>query len=407
METVNNGPLKGIRLTEFTSAWAGPYATCLLALLGMEIIKVESRQWLDHSRILSFSTGRQFTNPDQSEVFNNLNLNKKSVTLNLKKPGSVELAKKLVSVSDVVMENMRPGVMQRLGLGYETLRESKPDIIYLSSSACGQTGPHRQYVGYAPTFAALGGVSFITGYEDRQPSNFMGAIDLRSATTSAVAILAALYQHQRTGKGQYIDLASQETIAVLNGEALMDYILNQHVRMRRGNTDDLMAPHNCYRCAGEDNWVSIAVADDQEWQGLCRVMGRPELARDERFADQKKRLENQTDLDRIIAEWTRNQDYYQVMEKLQKEGVAATVVLSAEGLFKNSHVRERRILQQIEHPEVGDDWVVAPPWRLSATPAGIHRHARLLGEHNDYVFNELLGMSTDEIEKLQTEQVIF
>lgn len=407
METVNNGPLKGIRLTEFTSAWAGPYATCLLALLGMEIIKVESRQWLDHSRMLSFSTGRQFTNPDQSEVFNNLNLNKKSVTLNLKKPGSVELAKKLVSVSDVVMENMRPGVMQRLGLGYETLRESKPDIIYLSSSACGQTGPHRQYVGYAPTFAALGGVSFITGYEDRQPSNFMGAIDLRSATTSAVAILAAMYQHQRTGKGQYIDLASQETIAVLNGEALMDYILNQHVRMRRGNTDDLMAPHNCYRCAGEDNWVSIAVADDQEWQGLCRAMGRPELARDERFADQKKRLENQTDLDRIIAEWTRDQDYYQVMEKLQKEGVAATVVLSAEGLFKDSHIRERRILQQIEHPEVGDDWVVAPPWRLSVTPAGVHRHAPLLGEHNDYVFNELLGLSTDEIEKLQAEQVIF
>jgi len=167
---MKSGPLEGVRLTEFTSAWAGPYATCLLGFLGAEIIKVESRMRLDHSRNLSFSTGKRFSGPDESEVFDNLNLNKKSITLNLKAPRAIDLAKKVAGVSDVVMENMRPGVMPRLGLGYEVLREIKPDLIYLSSSACGQEGPEREYVGYAPTFAALGrGFSYITGYEDWPP----------------------------------------------------------------------------------------------------------------------------------------------------------------------------------------------------------------------------------------------
>ncbi|MBU2547088.1 MAG: CoA transferase [Proteobacteria bacterium] len=407
MESQNQGPLKGVRLTEFTSAWAGPYAACLLGFLGAEVIKVESRRRLDHSRVLSFSTGRKFENPDQSPVFNNLNLNKKSVNLNLTQPRAIELARKLAMVSDVVMENMRPGVMERLGLGYEVLRQEKPDIIYLSSSACGQVGPHRQYVGYAPTFAALGGLSHITGYEDWPPSNFMGAIDLRSATTSALAMVSALIQHQRTGRGQYIDMASQESIAVMNGEALMDYILNGRVRGRRGNREDGMAPHNCYCCAGEDQWVSIAVCTDEEWQALCRAMGQPELAQDPRFSDRETRWRNQEELDGIITVWTRDRDAYRVTEILQQAGVAAAPSLSAEGLFNDPHLKEREVLRQVDHPEVGRDWVVAPPWRLSATPAGIRRHAPLLGEDNDYVFQTLLGMDPEEIESLKAEQVIY
>ena len=403
----NGGPLKGVRLIEFTTAWAGPYATCLLAMLGMEIIKVESRHWLDHARARSFSTGRYFTNPDQSGVFNNLNLNKKSVTLNLQKPEAVEIAKRLVALSDAVMENMRPGVMGRLGLDYKAVRRIKPNIIYLSSSACGQEGPEREYVGYAPTFAALGGLCLNTGYEDWPPSNFMGAIDLRSATTSAVAIIAALVYRQRTDKGQYIDLASQESIAVLNGEALMDYLLNKRVRTRRGNKDDVMAPHNCYRCAGRDNWISIAVANDKEWRALCRAMDRRELANDRRFADQKARLRNQVELDEIITEWTRDRDYYQVMEVLQEVGVAAAPSLSAEGLFKDPHIRKRKVFRQVGHPLLGRNWVVAPPWRLSETPGVIHRHAPLLGEHNNHVFQDLLGMTPKEIEALKQEEVIF
>ena len=404
---MKEGPLEGVRLTEFTSAWAGPYATCLLGFLGAEIIKVESRIHLDHARNLSFSTGRQFTGPDESEVFDNLNLNKKSVTLNLKEPRAIDLAIKLAGVSDVVMENMRPGVMPRLGLGYEAIRETKPDLIYLSSSACGQKGPEKEYVGYAPTFAAMGGISFITGYEDWPPSNFMGAIDLRSATTAAASILAALVQKQRTGKGQYIDMASQESIAVLMGDVILDYVMNQRIQTRRGNKGYRIAPHNCYRCSGEDKWISIAVATDREWEGLCRTMDRPDLIRDIRYATPEDRYRQQDELDRIISEWTGDKEGYELTARLQSAGVAAAPTLSSEGLFKDSHVRDRGVFLQVEHPVIGKDWVIAPPWRLSETPAQINRHAPLLGEHNNYVFGELLGMSSAEITRLEQEKIIY
>ena len=404
---MNGGPLRGVRLTEFTSAWAGPYAACLLGFLGAEIIKVESRMRLDHSRKLSFSTGKQFSGPDESEVFNNINLNKKSITLNLKSPRAIDLAKKVVAVSDAVMENMRPGVMPRLGLGYEALRETKPDLIYLSSSACGQKGPEREYVGYAPTFAALGGVSYITGYEDWPPSNFMGAIDLRSATTAAASILAALVQKQRTAKGQYVDMASQESIAVLIGDVILDYVMNQRIQTRRGNKGYRIAPHNCYRCAGDDKWISIAVATNREWEGLCSAMGRPDLSEDQRFAVPEDRYKNQDELDRMISDWTGDKESYELMKQLQKAGVAAAPTLSSEGLFKDPHIRDRGVFRQVEHPVIGKDWVIAPPWRLSETPAQINRHAPLLGEHNEYVFGELLGMSAGEIENLKQEKVIY
>ncbi len=404
---MDHGPLKGVRITEFTSAWAGPYATCLLGFLGAEVIKVESRRRVDHSRNLAFTTGTEFSGPDESPVFNTLNLNKMSVTLNLSKPEAIEIAKRLVKESDVVVENMRPGVVPRLGLGYEVLREVKPDLVYLSSSSCGQTGPEREYVGYAPTFAALGGLSFVTGYEDWPPSNFMGSIDLRSAATAAFAILTALLYRQRTGEGQYIDLASQESIAVLCGDLFLEFVLNSEIPMRQGNKDESMAPHNCYPCRGEDKWVSIAVATDQEWQSLCQVMGMPELADDERFAQSRKRWENQEELDRIIGRWTSDKDYYEITESLQAVQVAASPSLSSEGLFKDPHLKERNLFREIEHPVIGKDWVTAPPWILSETPAEIKRHAPLLGEHNDLVLRQMLGMSPEEIKKLEEEEVIY
>ena len=404
---MNNGPLKSVRITEFTSAWAGPYTTCILAFLGAEVIKVESRKRVDHSRMLSFSTGRVFSGTDESSVFNNLNLNKMSVSLNLKEPKAVEIAKELAKISDVVMENMRPGVMPRLGLGYEVLKEVNPELIYISSSACGQTGPEREYVGYAPTFAALGGISHLTGYEDWPPSNFMGAIDLRSATTSALAILMALCHRQRTGEGQYIDMSSQESIAVLTGDVLLEYIMNQRVAKREGNRDEIMAPHNCYPCQGEDKWISIAVATDPEWEALCEIMGKPELIGDERFSDPYRRWNNHEALDQIIGDWTKDQDYYEVMKKLQDKGVATAPSLSAEGLFKDPHLKERGVFVEVDHPVMGKDWVIAPPWKLSASPAGIYRHSPLLGESNEHVFHELLGMPLEEVKSLEEEQVIY
>ncbi len=404
---MSDGSLSGVTVTEFTSAWAGPYATCLLGLLGAEVIKVESRKRIDHSRFTSFTTGKVFSSPDESSVFNILNLNKLSVCLNLSEPKAIEIAKQVVEMSDVVVENMRPGVIARLGLDYAALHELKPDLIYLSSSACGQTGPDREHAGYAPHFAGAAGLSFITGYEDWLPSLLAGAFDLRSATTAAFAILAALLYRQRTGEGQYIDLASQEAIAMLNIDALMDYAMNGRVRTRQGNKHDRMAPHGCYRCRGDDNWISIAVANDQEWRALCNAMGEPELAQDTRFSSTEARWRDQDQLDPLISDWTRNQDYYEVMHKLQEVGVAATPSLSNKALLDDPHVVARKIFTQVEHPLMGTDWVIAPPWRLSDTPASIRRHAPLLGEHNHEIFERRLGMSREEIERLEEEQVIY
>jgi benzylsuccinate CoA-transferase BbsF subunit len=402
-----DGPLKGVRITEFTSAWAGPYATCLLGFLGAEVIKVESRRRLDHSRFTAFTTGRAFEGPDESPVFDILNLNKLSVCLNLAEARAVEIAKRLVGKSDVVVENMRPGVIARLGLDYEALSGVKPDIVYLSSSACGQTGPHRQHAGYAPNFAGAAGLCYVSGYEDWPPSILSGAFDLRSATTAAFAILAALVCRQRTGEGQYIDMSSQEAIAMLNTPALMDYAMNRRVQTRRGNRDDRMAPHNCYRCRGDDNWISIAVADDEEWGSLCAAMGRPQLAENERFSTIELRLKNQEELDRLIGDWTADRDDYELMHMLQKVGVAATPSLSSKGLFNDPHLKERGVFVQVDHPVLKKDWVVSPPWQLSRTPAGIHRHSPLLGEHTHQIFEQLLGMTRAEIETLEKEGVVY
>jgi crotonobetainyl-CoA:carnitine CoA-transferase CaiB-like acyl-CoA transferase len=371
------------------------------------VIKVESRQRPDHSRKISFTTGKAFQTLDESEVFNNLNLNKRSVCLNLKRPEAVEIAKKLIEVSDVVMENMRPGVVPRLGLGYDDAKAIKPDVIYISSSACGQTGPDKEYIGYAPTFAALAGLPHVTGYPDWPPSNFLGSIDLRSACTSAFAILAALYYRQQTGEGQYIDLASQEAIATYAGDIFLDYVMNRRVPMRQGNRNDVMAPHNCYRCKGEDKWISIAVATQTEWESLCRTMGKGDLFDDPRFADSTNRKTNEEELDTIIADWTRDKDPYDVMALLQNAGVAATPSLSSEALFNDPHFKERHIFRQVDHPVIGKNWVIAPPWQFSETPAAIRSCGPRLGGHTEEIFSGYLGMSPDEIDKLKKENVIY
>lgn len=400
-------PLEGIRIADFSWAWAGSHATELLAFMGAEVIKIESMTRVDFVRRLSFTTGQQFTSVNQSYVFNDINLNKKSIQLNLSQPRAIELAKKLVSISDVTAQNMRPGVIERLGLGYEVLREIKPDIIYLSSSARGGVGPERSYSGYAPNFAAVGGILHITGMPGKRPGVMTGEIDLLSAITSTFAVLAALNHRIRTGEGQHIDLSSAESISVLIGDVLMDYLANGFVPTRRGNLDDYMAPHNCYRCKGEDKWVSIAVATDEEWAALCQVMGNPDWAKAERFLTATARRGNQPEMDRMIGQWTINYRHHEVMEMLQAAGVAAMPCFDAGELFENPHLQQRQNWAKVVHPELGEQFVLGPPWKLSVTPAKITSASPLMGEHSHYVFKELLGLSDGEIKRLEEEQVIY
>lgn len=405
-EQSKEGILHGLRVADFAWAWAGPYATELLAFLGAQVIKVESTKRIDPVRQGSFTTGQTFTGVDASTAFHELNLGKLGIKLNLSQPKAIELAKRLVSLSDVVVQNMRPGAMERLGLGYEALRQVKPDIIYLSSSARGTTGPEREYSGYASHFAALGGIAHITGMPDSEPARGGGEMDLLSGATAAYALLAALIHRHNTGEGQHIDLSFSEVVSVLLGEVLMDYLANGRVREARGNRDEFMAPHNSYRCSGEDKWVSIAVATDEEWQALCQVMGNPAWANEERFGTASARWQNQAELDRLIEQWTSNYSHYEITAVLQPVGVAAVPCFNSEELFHNPHLNQRQCWTEVVHPVLGKQMVLTPPWKLSATPARIGSAAPLIGQHSHYVFRELLGLTDAEIRLLEEEEVI-
>jgi benzylsuccinate CoA-transferase BbsF subunit len=400
-------PLEGIRIADFSWAWAGPYATMLLAFMGAEVIKVETSKRPDHTRLRALATGPSAKDPDWSPIFNDLNLNKMAITLDLSRPRAVGLAKGLVGISDVVAENFRPGVMDRLGLGYQALKEVKPDIVMLSSSSHGAAGPESKYAGYAPIFATHGGLAYLTGYPDARPVPLMGSSDLRSAATSAFAILIALFHRARSGEGQHIDLSSVETISVLIGDALLDYILNKRIPIRQGNRDEIMAPHNCYPCRGEDKWVSIAIATEEEWQSFCHALGNPPWTGDGKFSDAYRRWQNQEELDRLIGEWTINYTHHEVAQRLQQAGVAAIPSFDGTELFQNPHLKERGLATEVTHPTIGNRVVLNPPWKFSETPAQISQRGPLLGEHNGYIFGDLLGVPEEEITQMEEEGVFY
>ena len=399
--------LNGIRVADFSWVWAGPLATLLLSFMGAEIIKIESRKRVDQMRQGSITTGDSFSDFNASPIFNNANLNKKGVTLDLSRPEGVTLAKRIVAVSDLTLENMRPGVMDKLGLGYKELAKVNPDIIMLSASGFGSSGPYREYAGYAPIFAAFGGLAYLTGYGDGEPNTMSGVMDLRVGTASAFALLAALIHRQKTGEGQYIDLSSSECVSTLVGAELMEYTMNKTSPFRCGNQDAIMAPHNCYRCKGRDKWISIAVATDEEWKALCGVMGNPAWTRDDPFTTVYSRWQNRVELDKHISEWTINYTHNEAMTMLQAAGVAAMPSFSAKDILLDPHVKARDLVREIEHPVLGKKVVINPAWKLSETPASIRKASPLLGEHNEEVFGGLLGMSKEEIKKLEDEQIIY
>ncbi|MDY6933877.1 MAG: CoA transferase [Spirochaetota bacterium] len=399
-------PLQGIRIADFSQIWAGPYATMLLSQMGAEVIKIESDTRPDFARFQSITTQQFSFEKEKSTIFHDLNLNKYSITLNITVPKGVELAKRLVALSDIAIDNFRPGVMDKLGMGYDILKEVRPDLIYLASSTRGSEGPESRYAGFAVSFAALSGTAYLNGYLDDMPHPMVGRMDLISGATAAFAIMAALVHRQKSGEGQYIDLSSTESISVLLGDKIMDYTMNQRVASPMGNQDSIMAPHNCYRCKGEDKWVSIAICNDDEWKAFCDVVDHLDWTRDERFSDAYSRKQNEKELDQLISQWTMNHTHYEVMEMLQKSGVAATPSLSSKELYEDIHLKERNFSVEVEHPVVGRQSVIGAPWEL----AGIKREysaSPTFGQHTDYVFSERLGLSEDEISKLREEMVIF
>ncbi|MBW2280865.1 MAG: CoA transferase [Deltaproteobacteria bacterium] len=399
------GPLAGVRVVDMTWAWAGPHGTQLLALLGAEVIKVESHARLDHSRMRSLMGGAMKTGPDGSPIFNDLNANKLSLTLDLRKDAARDLLRRLVSVSDVLAQNMRPGVLERLGLSYEELTRFKSDLIMLSSSAVGSTGPERLYAGYAPTFASLSGIADVTGYPDGPPQPLSGSVDLRVGTAGAFAVVAALYRRRQTGEGQHIDLSSTEVMTSMMGEAFMELSMTGRVPGRNGNRHDVMAPHGCYPCAGEDQWVSIAIGSDEEWTALKAALGDPGLEA-EAYAGPAERWQNQESLDPIIERWTRQRPLGDAVDQLQAAGVPAMRVHLEDSIASDPHVVARGYFQELEHPVLGRRLVGGAPWTFSEDDVGVHRPAPLLGQHNEAVLGDILGLAPEEIERLVADEVV-
>ena len=406
---MQQGPLSGIRVVGMTQWQAGPSCTLLIAFLGAEVIKVESFTHLDPFRQSFFPTQEpdQEDRPyDRTTSFHTNNAGKLSVQLNLKHPKGIALMKELLATADGFVYNMRQVAIDKLGLDYESLKAINPGLVVLSMTNSGSTGPERDYYGYAPTFVGLGGVSYISGYPDHAPCEHTGWPDTEVGAWAAFSLLAGLHQRERTGKGTYVDYSGREAMAWTAGEALMDYTLNSRVRGRVGNRDDFMAPHNVYRCQGEESWITIAVASDAEWEALCDVMGRPAWTSDERFATTLNRWKNQDEMDKLLEEWTSQHDNVGLMERLQEAGVAAVPSYSNEELYSGPHLRERDFFKVVEHPLGGAHPMSRPPWGLSETPADIDRPAPLMGEHNEYVLHDVLGHSLDEIAGLKDEQAV-
>ena len=395
-------PLEGIRVLEPGMIWAAPDSTEHLAAMGAEVIKIES-----------LVRSERWTRGTPMGAFNQINRNKLDITLDLRKPQGAELFKRLVKISDVIVENYSPRVMKNFGLDYPVLKEVKPDIIMVSASGFGQWGQWGNYMGYGVLIEAASGLMDLTGYANDVPSRPTGTVaysDLVVSYDIAFAVLTALHYRQRTGKGQWIDLSQYEAFIAHHGEALMDYAMNGNVQKRIGNRDQSMAPHGCYQCKGNDKWVAIAVSSDEEWQALCNALDNPPWTLEERFSDSLSRWQNQEDLDKLIEEWTSPREHYEVMHILQAVGVPAGAVLSAKDLLMDPHMKERGFWQQVTHPGDAEGDVprlyLGPVVRLSKTPGSLLRPAPTLGRDNDLVLRGHLGLADEEIAKLAEEEVI-
>jgi benzylsuccinate CoA-transferase BbsF subunit len=399
--------LSGLRVADFTWAWAGPYATTLLADFGAEVINVETWPRTSNMRAQPPFKGGVVNIPDGSGWWSTNQRNKLSVTLDLKQPTGLALARRLVAISDVAIENFAPGVLERLGLGYEELRRVRPDIVLVSMSAYGGTGPYSNYVAYGTHLAMASGLAHISGFPDGKPAQIAIPYgDPIGGLTGALAVLAALQHRARTGEGQYIDISQHEALAALVPEPLLEYAINRRVMGRRGNRHEAMAPHGCYPCKDDNTWVTIAVGSDREWRALRRALGDPDWARDPRLDQAATRLAAREELDARLADWTLRRTPQEAAALLQAHGIASAPCHSGATILQDPQLQARRFFVRDRSPEVGGKLMQGPAWKMSATPGKVRRGAPLLGRDNSYVLRRLLGLTPGDISALRRAGVL-
>ena len=407
-------PLQHIRATVLTQAWAGAFATRLLSDMGAEVIQVESLNRIDPWRggyppRLSGSYPNQ--NPgdrpfDRNAAYNSVNAGKKAITLDLNHSEAIETFLKLVSVSDIVAENFSGRVLPNLGLEYPVLRAANPSVILLRMPAYGVNGPYANYMGNGGTIEPMSGITSLLGYEGGPPMN-SGVMhtDPFAGFMGMAALMIALRHRARTGRGQEIDLSQQETSISLIPDHIIAYTMSGNAPQTQGNRNPQLAPHNNYRCKGEDCWVAIAARSDDEWQQLCEIMDKPELAYDPRFRNFSARQANILELDRIISDWTRNQNACDIANMLQSRSIPSAPVLKASELIDNPQLKAREFFQTIEREDTGPLPYAGPAWRLSETPGKLSGPPPRLGQHSAEVLRDLLGVPSDRYKDLERRKI--
>ena len=402
-------PLAGVRVIDFTNAVAGPIASFLLADLGAEVIKVEApgSRPLNAAGTAPLQEGTSVPGYDRIMLFNELNHGKRSLSLDAGTPEGAKVFLDLVAKSDVVVQNFSPRVLPNLGLGYDALRTANPGIILLSMPAFGLSGPYRDRIAYGPGVDAMSGFSHLTGYPDgppMKPGNFF--CDQNAGLLAAFAALVALWHRQETGEGQHVELAMIEGEFQVLGDAYVDFAWNGRERMRAGNDHPWMAPHGMFRCQGDDAWVSVAVATDEQFRRLCGVIGKPGLAADPRFATCDARHANRALLADPITAWTSQRSHVEAQDALQAAGVPAGAALDALELLANPHVVARHGFEYVETPGVGPTPYPRPAFVLGETPVPISGPAPAFADANDYVLRDLLGYEPARIAQLEDQQIV-
>ncbi len=420
-------PLEGIRVVGITPIWAGPFCVMLLADWGAQVIKVEDRfHWMAATRgamphpfaelekqraagILSYLNKSPGERPwNQNVLFNVHARNQLSMTVDLRKPEGKDVYRRLIQVSDVVIESNAAGTMDRVGVGYEQLKEWKPDIIMVSLPGFGSYGPYRDYRGLGAHMEGFVGHTYIRGYHDMDPAATTTVFhyDATAGASCAFAAVMALHHRNRTGKGQWLDMAGAETTMPQLGDLITEYTMNGRLPERLGNRHRSAAPCGCYLAkgaepgaetpGGDDKWVNITVNNDEEWEGFCRAIGNPPWTRDKRFADCISRYQNQDELDKLIGEWTRQHDKYEIFHLMQREGVPCAPVLDSRDSLEDPHLKERGFYEQVTQADCGTHFYPGIAFKMSKMPNSIRMPACLMGEHNEYVYKEIIKVSDEE-----------
>lgn len=393
-------PLSDVNVLDLTWVVAAPAASRVLADYGATVVRVETTTRVDTARTFGPFHGGQ-PSAEGSILFQNMNAGKLGITIDMSKEEGRAVALDLVRWADVVMEAFSPRVKLAWGFDYESLRQVKPEIIMLSSCLMGQSGPLANFAGYGSLAAAISGFYNVTGWPDRAPAGPYNAYtDTIVPRFVLIALLAALDYRRRTGQGQYIDQSHAETALHFLGPALLDYTVNRRVQVRAGNRDARMAPHGVYPAAGDDRWVAITVATDEQWRALCDVMARLELAGDERYATGDARRVHQEELDDIVAAWTSAHEAHEIEQTLQARGVPASVAQTGRDLAADPQLRHRGHLIDVQHATLGRIPIEGPRFKLSRTPARVEHAGPTMGQHNQYVLEKILGYTPERIAEL-------